>query len=273
MHRELAAKQQGRVIDITGQRFGRLLVVSYHGSRKRHAFWLCRCDCGMSKVVNGKAMRAGDIVSCGCYDRERRRRPKVPGHKAKESITYTSWRAMRERCANPNAGNYDDYGGRGVKCCDRWAHFTNFLADMGERPSRLHSIERKDNDGDYEPDNCVWATRVVQNRNSSHCVNITHRGQTLCVAEWSKLLRIPAPTIYSRVDRGLPVEKVLAKPTRPRRPRLIRCGGESHTLAEWSRRTGIGVTTLGRRLKAGWTPEEAIGEPLDSRFSHARGAM
>lgn len=177
---------------------------------------------------------------------------------------------MRERCTNPNADNYPDYGGRGIKCCDRWTDFANFLADMGERPSRLHSIERKENDGDYEPGNCVWATRVVQNRNSSHCVNLTHRGQTLCVSEWSKLLRIPAPTIYSRVARGLPVDRALAKPTRARRPHLVRCNGESLTLAEWARRTGIGVTTIGRRLKAGWPPERAVGTPLDTRFSHAR---
>lgn len=134
---------------------------------------LVRCSCGVEKVVRNQNLRSGGVQSCGCYARERasERAIKTPPrrkHGASHSPTYTSWRCMINRCLLPTCTNYPRYGAKGVKVCERWADdkegFQNFLADMGERPSLAHSIDRIEGP-DYEPGNCRWATRPQQNQN------------------------------------------------------------------------------------------------------------
>lgn len=113
--------------------------------------------------------------------------------------TYRIWIAMRSRCNNPKTANYDKYGGRGIKVCERWDNsFAHFLADMGERPPGL-SIEREDNDGNYKPGNCRWATRSEQGRNMRRNRMVTHNGETLCMAAWAERLGIRWDTLYRRI--------------------------------------------------------------------------
>lgn len=158
----------GIVNDITGVRFGRLTVVRMLTERRnRRAVYVCRCDCGAEKELIGTALRAGDAISCGCYDRERRRtHGQASG--GKHSLTYVSWSAAIQRCTNPRNPKYANYGGRGIGICDRWRNsFEAFLTDMGERPTAGHSLDRHpDQNGNYEPGNCRWATVVEQNRNT-----------------------------------------------------------------------------------------------------------
>jgi hypothetical protein len=147
------------LIDLAGQRFGKLRVVARAanaGAKKNIAVWCCVCDCGGTCDVTSGNLRAGKSTSCGC-SRRVHGRWKVP--------EYTVWRAMVQRCTNKNARAYHNYGGRGITVCAAWREFAVFYADMGSRPTSEHSLERKDNNKGYEPDNCVWATRVEQGQN------------------------------------------------------------------------------------------------------------
>ena len=154
--------------DYTGQRFGRLSVIaeagrSIHGG---NVIWYCQCDCGRSRDVLSTSLRLGDTTSCGCLQKELATiRATTHGHaKGRTTRTYNSWANMLARCRNAKHHEFKDYGGRGITVCDQWNSFENFLADMGNRPVGT-SIDRINNDGNYEQTNCRWATPKEQANN------------------------------------------------------------------------------------------------------------
>jgi hypothetical protein len=150
---------------MTGRRFGRLTVISDAGNNKySNAQWLCLCDCGATKTVGGRSLRVGKSQSCGCVTLEVNR-SRMTRHGKTGTCEHNIWLTMRDRCRNPKNHKFSAYGGRGIAVCDRWNSFEAFLADMGPRPTSRHSIDRIDNDGNYEPDNCRWATSKEQRAN------------------------------------------------------------------------------------------------------------
>jgi hypothetical protein len=192
-----------------GSRFGRLTVVSRAPDKvPRQTRWNCVCDCGNTTVCYAAHLKTGTTVSCGCYQREQSSL-RNSGHKMTGDIAYRSWIQMRARCNNPKATSYSIYGGRGIKVCERWDSFELFLADMGPRPSRQHSIDRIDPNKGYEPSNCRWATRIEQQNNHRRTVFIEYNGERLSCAEWSRRTGIKGNVINGRLKLGWPPDKIL----------------------------------------------------------------
>lgn len=168
---ELAAKaafhmpgiRGGVAEDLTGQRFRRLTVLRRDLGKTKRVYWVCRCDCGTIKSIVACDLKRPHTISCGCVN-DAVRRIKALKHGFNRTPTYVTWCAMHARCTNSKLKSFKDYGGRGIRVCDRWKDFANFLADMGERPTG-RSIDRIDVNGNYEPDNCRWATASEQRRN------------------------------------------------------------------------------------------------------------
>ena len=153
-----------KVIDLVGQRFGRLVVVEEVGRNKHGgALWSCACDCGVAITISGNHLRRGTTKSCGCYQKDRAREGNVL-HGMAGCREYGSYKNMRNRCTNPNNKYYYNYGGRGITVCEQWNTFEQFYKDMGPCPENF-TLERMNNDGNYEPSNCIWASRVTQASN------------------------------------------------------------------------------------------------------------
>lgn len=155
-------------VDLIGQQFNKLTVVAYYGKDNRGGtLWKCSCSCGSGKevITSTGNLRSGNTNSCGCFQKERASETSKT-HGLSNSITYSSWVNMINRCKYESYEHYDRYGGRGIKVCDRWLEsFENFLEDMGERPSKEITLDRIDLDGDYFPENCKWSSKVEQARN------------------------------------------------------------------------------------------------------------
>ena len=199
-----------RRIDMTDRRYGRLTVVK--PSSVDPEKWVCQCDCGKTKEINGCSLRRGLTQSCGCLHVEMLK-ARGTHHKSKTKI-YRLWSMMLDRCNNPKNKYYPRYGKRGIKVCKRWETFDNFYADMGERPNGK-SLDRIDNDQGYTPDNCRWASRREQNLNKADNRRLTYQGKTQTLLEWSEELGINYSTLNTRLQRGWPDERVLGQPTKP----------------------------------------------------------
>lgn len=205
-----------RALDLTGQRFGRLVAVCYAGHRGKRRLWQCHCDCGATTAALAELLRGGYTKSCGCLQREARGASSRT-HGRTKSKEYGIWTAMIRRCANPNVKRYGDYGGRGIKVCHRWREsFVAFAAYMGPRPEGA-TLERINNDGHYEPSNVVWATRREQANNTRRNRLITCGRTTRTLATWSRLTGIRSDTIKERLNRGWTPEEALTRPLVPGR--------------------------------------------------------
>lgn len=204
--------------NLIGKQFEKLTVVS--NGKKTHdgrSLLNCLCDCGNSTTI--LAFHWGEIKSCGCLVKEKNiERLKTHGYTA--TPTHKTWLNMKNRCLNPNATGFRHYGGRGIKMCDRWLKFSNFLADMGEKPPGL-TLERINVDGDYSLKNCKWATIEEQSRNTTRNRFITFEEETRTLKDWAKINNINYSTIRHRLNSGWSVEKTLTVPARTKAKQRI----------------------------------------------------
>jgi hypothetical protein len=195
--------------DLTGIKFGKLLALRLDSmTRTSHTTitkWWCRCECGNELAVRRNGLVSGNSKTCGC---SRRDKPPNYRHGMSGSGTIISWKSMIQRCTNHKHPAFRNYGARGITVCERWLLFENFLADMGHRPDGF-TLERKNNNLGYSPDNCKWATRAEQNANTRTNINLTHGGETHNISEWSRKLGMPMTTLHSRVAAGWDTMEVL----------------------------------------------------------------
>ncbi|HDY87992.1 MAG TPA: hypothetical protein ENH82_07765, partial [bacterium] len=173
-----------RRTNLIGMQFGRLFIEEYsHNNKQGKAYWKAKCSCGETRIILTSDLKSGHTKSCGCLRKEILLKCSFK-HGLNRTPTYRSWSGMKARCLNPKEPAYKYYGGRGIKVCDRWLNsFENFYTDMGKKPEGL-TIERLDNNGDYSPGNCKWATRTEQMNNTRHNTILKYNGLCLTVAEW-----------------------------------------------------------------------------------------
>lgn len=220
-----------RALDLTGFKNGRLSVLGRSTRRDgTHVIWRCVCECGKKFLAPSSAIKRGDIRSCGCLQKEmyrdlglkngklvgRKSNFYKHGHGVRGDRLYSIWRNMKYRCERKTNRDYDRYGGSGIRFCERWRKFENFLADMGTPPSNKHTLDRIDGTKGYNKKNCRWVTRHDQARNIRSNIWVTHNGKTMILRDWSTELGIPHPTLYFRYKRGLTPAQVLSKTKLPR---------------------------------------------------------
>ena len=210
-----------KALDLVGQTFTRLAVLSLAATGKGGRRYLVRCTCGRELTVASGHLRSGRTKSCGCLGAERRAASNTKhGHARKGQLTaeYRTWIDMVDRCERPSHISYPHYGARGIRLCEAWrSSFEAFLADVGPKPSSRHSIERIDVNGNYEPSNCRWATRREQARNTRRNLILTIDGVSAILTDWAATSPVSAETIRRRVLKGWDHRTAVFTPARPMR--------------------------------------------------------
>jgi len=205
-------------IDMTGSRFHRWTVIREVLGRGR-PYWLCECECGNRRAIDGNSLRKGTSKSCGCFKVERTKQI-LSKHGRSGSRVYNIWADMKTRCYNSKSKNWKHYGHRGISVCQKWQDsFEAFLADVGEPPSPKHSIDRINNNGDYEPGNVRWATQRQQHLNRRVTITLTYRGVTRPLYEWAEIIGMSPKILANRRHKGWSDKQIIetdypAKPGR-----------------------------------------------------------
>ncbi len=204
-----------RAENLTGQIFTRLTVLGFAGRDQwRVARWWCECECGNITWVAASGLRNSKHTSCGCLARELTSL-RTTTHGQSQTSTFFVWCSMRQRCQNPTVPCYKNYGGRGIRVCDRWNEsFENFIEDMGLKPSERYTVERRNTNGNYEPTNCYWGTWKEQNNNRRNNHLITYQGRTQTMAQWAEETGIAYKILSHRVYRQWPEHRLFSTPRR-----------------------------------------------------------
>lgn len=205
------------IIDLTGLKFGRLLVKRKSTEKNKYGvlLWECLCDCGNIVNLLTSSIKSGNTQSCGCLSRDNliQRNKDNATHGLSRTPIYITWGGIVQRCTNPTDSHFPDYGGRGISICDRWRNsFENFYADMGPKPGPEYSIERSNNNGDYEPGNCIWVTKSEQNNNRRDNVIINYNGKDYTKAQLAREHNINVATFGYRLSSGWSVEDAVNTP-------------------------------------------------------------
>lgn len=199
--------------DLTGQRFGRLIVVRKGENKGKYTTWVCKCDCGNVKCIRTDSLRSGVTVSCGNhqYEHFKNRKYKYPVDVRNKRLRNI-WHGMLNRCNNEEHKAYKSYGGRGIKVCQDWNNYVSFARwALNNGYSNELTLDRIDNNGNYEPSNCKWSSIQEQHNNRQNSRHETINGITKTVSEWAKEYGLYANTVYRRLDRGISIEDALKK--------------------------------------------------------------
>lgn len=193
--------------NVIGRKYNRLLILEELYNYNRRTF-LCLCDCGIYKKVALNVLKSGNTKSCGCYSKYKSSQRKGVSnthnivHGMINTSEYKSWCSMKERCYNVNNKKYKDYGGRGITICDMWLNsFENFYADMGAKPSESHSIDRIDVNGNYEPNNCRWATKKQQSNNKRNNIFYEYKNKKMTLGDISELVNVSYQLLWNRIHK------------------------------------------------------------------------
>ena len=203
-------------IDLSGNRYGRLVVIcrtDKKDTNNSRSYWECVCDCGNKTIVHRTNLVSGRTTSCGCLHREIAK-DQATKHNCTGTRLYRIWDGLRNRCNNPKHPNYNNYGGRGISVCSEWDDFENFSKwSMANGYRDDLTIDRVDNDGNYEPSNCRWATKKVQANNTRKTIKITYNGDTKTLSEWAEIVGIRREYLWRRIyKRNWPIAKALTTP-------------------------------------------------------------
>lgn len=238
---------KSRIVDISGKRFGRLVAIEYAGrvvnkSGNRTTLWRCKCDCGNETVVRYPLLISGTTCSCGCKKIESDRLNNIKKRKSvSRGFCFEGnldnhplrliWKSMLMRCNNPNVKNYNNYGGRGIKVCDRWSGdlgFENFVNDMGDRPDGT-TLDRIDVNGNYEPSNCRWATTEQQMNNRTDNSRITLSGESITCAQLCKKYGFYYTWVAHQLRAGIDINFIIKMQMRPKNEKIGRSGRRAYS--------------------------------------------
>lgn len=207
--------------NLINKRFGRLVVVEELPKQKRNAFWKCKCDCGNYSSCTSGNLKSGKILSCGCLKLQRLLERSTT-HNQRHTHLYEVWKGIRQRCNNPKHSSYHNYGGRGITICEEWdksfqafydwSYANGYSTENRENEKLKLTIDRIDNNGNYEPFNCRWVDRKTQSSNMRTTKLVTINGETKCISEWCRVFNLSRWTYATRIKSGLTPEQAITKP-------------------------------------------------------------
>ena len=248
--------------NLIGKKFGLLTVISQRESKNGKRMWECKCDCGTTVSISTDRLKSGHTKSCGCV--AGRPGGKSPGWKG--TVVYSRWQAMKKRCYQVGTEGYENYGGRGIKVCDEWKNnpsaFCEWALENGF--SEELTLDRKDVNGDYCPENCKWSTKTEQNRNKRNNHFVTYNGKKITLSEYSEITGIKHGAIDWRVNRSkMSEEDALKRPIR-KQTKGIDIGFD---LSSECRKRGMKLSTVWSRInKLGWSIEDALNTPKNALY-------
>lgn len=251
-----------KILDITGRKFGMLTALRFSDRKNGSTYWIFLCDCGKEKRIISRNVITDNVKSCGCHKKEFLRNIATTHGMSKTHI-YSVWRSMKSRCIKPSHISYINYGGRGIKVCDRWIKsFKNFFEDMGSTYRKGLEIERINNNGNYEPDNCKWATEKEQGNNKRSNVILNHNGRKMTIKQWSEFLNINEATLYRRYYQKWPVNRLL----NPKSNRImVTYNGEEINVSQLAKKLNVKATSIHSRLRYGWSLEKILSVPYKKK--------
>lgn len=261
--------------NLVGMKFGKLTVIEYAGYETKdndrvYHIWKCKCDCGNTKISQGRNLLNGHCKSCGCIPPIPKNIPWTKHHKS-DTRLYNVWKSMKGRCYTKSCSNYHLYGGRGIKVCDEWKKdfnafyewsIANGYKEVDDRNE--YTIDRIDPNGNYEPSNCRWVNMETQSNNRRCSVKYMFDGELLTLREISNKTGIDYNHLRGRIDRGLSIYEALYNQY-DHAQFYLEYNGERHSIPEWSAITRIKEITIRARLKRGWSVERTLSEPTQEK--------